>query len=41
MSRPHAADAVVIVVAGIGAMFWMEIVKRTVAKRQQGSEVDA
>jgi Ca2+-transporting ATPase len=30
MSRPHADDTFVIVVAGIGALVWMEIVKRTV-----------
>ena len=28
MSRPHAADALVIVVAAIGALIWMETVKR-------------
>jgi len=31
MSRPHADDAVVVVVAGIGALVWMEAVKRSVS----------
>ncbi|HZS11534.1 MAG TPA: cation-translocating P-type ATPase, partial [Nitrospirales bacterium] len=30
MSRPHADDTFVILVAGIGALAWMEIVKRSV-----------
>ena len=30
MSRPHAIDTVVIAVAGISALIWMEIVKRSV-----------
>ncbi len=32
MSRPHADDTAVIVVAEIGAWIWMEIVKRTMRK---------
>ena len=32
MSRPHADDAVVVVVAGIGALVWMEVVKRSVSE---------
>ena len=31
MSRPHADDALVIVVAAVGALLWMEIVKRGLA----------
>jgi Ca2+-transporting ATPase len=31
MSRPHADDTVVIALAGIGALVWMELVKRGVA----------
>jgi Ca2+-transporting ATPase len=30
MSRPHADDTAVIAVAGIGALIWMEIVKRAI-----------
>jgi Ca2+-transporting ATPase len=33
MSRPHADDTAVIVVAGVGALIWMEIVKRTIGTR--------
>ena len=32
MSRPHADDAAVVVVAGLGALAWMEIVKRAMVR---------
>jgi Ca2+-transporting ATPase len=40
MSRPHADDTVVIAVAGIGALCWMEIVKRSVKAAPEGAAKD-
>ena len=34
MSRPHAADAIVIVLAGAGALAWMEIIKRCLPRKR-------
>jgi Ca2+-transporting ATPase len=36
MSRPHADDALVIVVAGAGALLWMELVKRYANSTERG-----
>jgi Ca2+-transporting ATPase len=33
VSRPHADDTLVIALAGLGALVWMEIVKRTLGRR--------
>jgi Ca2+-transporting ATPase len=40
MSRPHADDTAVIVVAGLGALVWMEIVKRSVKAAPEGAAKD-
>jgi Ca2+-transporting ATPase len=36
MSRPHADDALVIVMAGAGALLWMELVKRYANSTERG-----
>ncbi len=42
MSRPHADDALVIVVAATGALVWMEAVKRTIIRnRRQHTSANA
>ena len=37
MSRPHAADAIVIVLAAVGALAWMEIVKRCLRRKRSST----
>ena len=36
-SRPHAADAIVIVLASAGALAWMEIIKRCLPRKRSST----